>query len=135
RIFDLERTTTPTVEFALSRTHPEDRDKLQQLIDRATREAKDWDLEHRIVMPDGTVKHLHVVAHAARDPATGGTEYVGAVMDVTAARESRQALEKAYAEIQGLKDQLLKENIVLRAEIDETSMFEEIVGASPPLRT
>ena len=108
---------------------------MQQLIDRATREATDWDLEHRLLMPDGAVKHLHVVAHALHDAATGGTEYVGAVMDVTAAKESRQALEKAYAEIQGLKDQLQRENIVLREEIDKTSMFEEIVGTSPPLRT
>jgi transcriptional regulator with GAF, ATPase, and Fis domain len=74
-------------------------------------------------------------ARAVTDEATGGTEYVGAVMDVTAARESRQALEKAYAEIQRLKDQLQRENIVLREEIDKTSMFEEIVGTSPPLRT
>jgi len=74
-------------------------------------------------------------AHAVTDEATGGTEYVGAVMDVTAAKESRQALEQAYAEIQDLKDQLQRENIVLREEVDTTSMFEEIVGASPPLRT
>jgi transcriptional regulator with PAS, ATPase and Fis domain len=135
RIFDLDRATKPTVEIVLSRAHPEDRDSVQQLIDRATREATDWDLEHRLLMPDGAVKHLHVVAHALHDAATGGTEYVGAVMDVTAAKESRQALEKAYAEIQGLKDQLQRENIVLREEIDKTSMFEEIVGTSPPLRT
>ena len=135
RIFDLDRATKPTVEIVLSRAHPEDRDSVQQLIDRATREAKDWDLEHRLLMPDGAVKHLHVVAHALHDAATGGTEYVGAVMDVTAAKESRQALEKAYAEIQGLKDQLQRENIVLREEIDKRSMFEEIVGTSSPLRT
>ena len=64
------------------------------------------------------VKHLHVVAHAVHDDATDGAEYVG-----------------AYAEIQALKDRLQSENIALREEIDKTSMFEEIVGASPPLRT
>ena len=134
RIFALDRATKPTVEFVLQRADPVDRDSLRQLIERATREAHDWDLEHRIMMPDGAVKHLHVVAHAVRDEATGGTEYVGAVMDVTATKESRQALEMAYAEIQGLKDQLQRENIVLREEIDKNSMFEEIVGTSPPLR-
>jgi transcriptional regulator with GAF, ATPase, and Fis domain len=87
------------------------------------------------VTPNGVVKHLHVVAHTMRAERAGDTEYVGAVMDVTASTESRQALEKAYAEIHGLKEQLQKENIVLRDEIDQTSMFEEIVGASPPLRT
>src|SRR5215467_15199328 len=98
RIFDLDRQTNPTLDFVVSRTHPEDRESVQRLIDRATREGQDWDLEHRLLMPDGAVKRLHIVAHAVRDEATGGTEYVGAVMDVTAAKESRQALEKAYAE-------------------------------------
>jgi len=134
RIFALDRGTKPTVAFVLSRTHADDRDCLRQLIDRATREARDWNLEHRIVTPDGSVKHLHVVAHAVLDEETGGTEYVGSVMDVTAVKASRESLEKAYTEIQGPKDQLSRENIVLREEIDKTSMFEEIVGSSPPLR-
>lgn len=134
RTFALDRAMKPTLEFALSRAHAEDRDRVQHLIDRATHEAKDWDLEHRIVMPEGTVKHLHVVAHAVCNELTGETDYVGAVMDVTAARESHEALERAYREIQGLKDELQKENIVLREEIDRSSMFEEIVGESPAVQ-
>jgi transcriptional regulator with GAF, ATPase, and Fis domain/predicted ATPase len=134
RIFDLDRGTRPTVEFAVSRAHPEDRDELRQAIDRAAREAQHLDHRYRLLTPDGAVKYLHVVAQPVRDTATGETEYVGAVMDVTAVQESRQALEKAFTEIETLKDQLQRENIVLREEVDKTSMFEEIVGASPPLR-
>ena len=135
RIFAVERTAKPTVEMVLSRVHPEDRAAIQQLIDRVTREAEDWNVEHRLLMPDNVVKHLQIVAHAIHDDASDGTAYIGAVMDVTVARESRQALESARAEIQALKDRLQSENILLREEIDTTSMFEEIVGASPPLRT
>jgi len=124
----------PTVELVLSQARPEYRAAIQQLIDRITREVEDWQLEHRLLMLDGVVKHLHVVAYAVHDDATDGTEYVGAAMDVTAVRESRRALESAYADIQALKDRLQSENIVLREEIDKTSMFEEIVGTSPPLR-
>ncbi len=134
RIFAVGQATRPTIQVVLSRSHPEDRAALQQLFNRVMRELQDWDLEHRLLLPDGTVKHLHVVAHAVRDGATGGAGYVGAVMDVTAAKESRQALETACAEIQQLKDRLQSENIVLREEIDRTSMFEEILGASPPIR-
>jgi formate hydrogenlyase transcriptional activator len=104
-------------------------------IDRVTHEVENWSLEHRLLMSDGVVKHLHVVAQAVHDEASGGIEYVGAVMDVTAAKESRQALESAYAEIQALKPRRQSENIVLREELDQISMFEEIVGSSPPLRT
>jgi formate hydrogenlyase transcriptional activator len=135
RIFAWDRTMKPTIENVLSRAHPEDRAAIQQLIDRVTREVVDWNLEHRLLMPDGVVKYVQVVAHAVHDAATGGAEYVGAVMDVTAAKESRQALEKAYAEIRALKDRLQSETTVLREEIEQTSMFEEIVGASPPIRT
>jgi transcriptional regulator with GAF, ATPase, and Fis domain len=56
-------------------------------------------------------------------------------MEVAVARESHPALEKAYYEIQAPKHELLKENIVLREEIDRTSMFEEIVGVSSPIRS
>jgi len=134
RIFALDRRMKPTLDFILSRTHVDDRDSLRHLIDRATREARDWNLEHRIVTPDGSVKHLHVVALAVHDEATGETEYVGSIMDVTPVKVSREALEKAYSEIHQLKDQLHRETIVLREEIDTTSIFEEIVGSSPPLR-
>jgi hypothetical protein len=87
RIFAVDRTTKPTIEIVLSRAHPEDRAAIEQLIGRVTREVEDWNLEHRLLMPDGAVKHLHVVAQAVHDEVSGGIEYVGAVLDVTAAKE------------------------------------------------
>jgi transcriptional regulator with GAF, ATPase, and Fis domain len=48
--------------------------------------------------------------------------------------ERTEALQKAIEEIRTLKDQLYKENLALRDEIDRASMFEEIVGASPALQ-
>lgn len=99
RIFALDRTTKPTGELVLLRTHPEDRHSVEELIDHATREVKDWDLEHRIVMPDGAVKHLHVVAHAMHDEFTTGTEYVGAVMDVTERKRAEAALRRSAEQL------------------------------------
>jgi transcriptional regulator with GAF, ATPase, and Fis domain len=54
-------------------------------------------------------------------------EFVGTLMDVTDSK-------KAFQEIKALKDELYKENIVLREEVDKTSMFEEVVGTSPVLQ-
>ena len=48
--------------------------------------------------------------------------------------ERTEELQKAVEEIRALKDQLYKENLALRDEIDQASMFEEIVGASPALQ-
>src|SRR5215467_7740433 len=61
-------------------------------------------------------------------------EYIGTGMDVTEQRNARAALEKAFDEIKRLKDRLQDENLALREEIDQASMFEEIVGASTALK-
>src|SRR3989441_1584657 len=66
RIFQYDRTTTPTVESVLQRVHPEDAAQVKQTIERASQEGKDFDLEHRLLMPDGSVKYVQVVARAQR---------------------------------------------------------------------
>src|SRR3984885_14596927 len=96
RIFQFDRTTKPTLEFIVQRTHPEDRAAVQRTIDRASVDGNDFDHEYRLLMPDGTVRYLHAVAHGARD-ASGGIEFVGAMMDVTAAREAEQKLRRSEA--------------------------------------
>jgi formate hydrogenlyase transcriptional activator len=77
--------TGPTWEQFLERVHPEDRPQIEQ---RARMEAleKDWTDSHgdfRIVLPDGTIKHLHSVAHPVTDGSGEITEIIGTVMDVT----------------------------------------------------
>ena len=98
RIFELDRATAPTVEAIIQRTHPEDRERVQEFIERASRGGGDWDVEHRLLMPDGAVKSLHVVVHAVRDEA-GVLSFVGAVMDVTAAKRAEEAVQAAQAEL------------------------------------
>jgi transcriptional regulator with GAF, ATPase, and Fis domain len=134
RIFDFDQAIKPTQEMVLQRVHPEDRSLFVQITDQASRAGRDWNLDHRLLMPDGSVKYLHVVSHAVKNDSSGEVSFVGAVMDVTEAKQSQQALEQAFREIKALKDQLQSENIVLREEIDKASMFEQIVGTSPPLR-
>jgi PAS domain S-box-containing protein len=122
-----------SIELALERTHPEDKSFLRQTLDRISQEKNDFDYEHRLLMPDGSIKHVRVVGHPSQDE-SGGFEFVGAVTDITERRGSEAELRKALDEIRKLRDQLYKENIALREEIDKTSMFEEIVGDSPALR-
>jgi PAS domain S-box-containing protein len=96
RILQYDRTTKPTVELILQRVHPEDAALVQQTIERAAQDGKDFDFEHRLLMPDGTVKHVHIVAHARRD-ASGEREFVGAVMDITERKRAEQALRRSEA--------------------------------------
>jgi PAS domain S-box-containing protein len=94
RIYEYGRTTTPTVELVLQRTHPEDAIFVKEIIERTAQTGKDFDFEHRLLMPDGTVKHVYVVGHAERSQSKE-LEYVGAVMDVTAAKQSEEALRRS----------------------------------------
>ena len=97
RIFEYGRETKPGIELILERTHPEDRARVQQVIDRASQNAKDFDLEHRLLMPDGSVKHVHVVGHLLETGQPGKTELVGAITDITERKRAEVALRRSEA--------------------------------------
>jgi signal transduction histidine kinase/CheY-like chemotaxis protein len=98
RIFQYDRSITPTVERVLQRTHPEDAVFVRKTIERISRDRKDFDIDHRLLMPDGSVKHVHIVGHAISD-ATGDIEFVGTVMDITERKRSENALRQAQTEL------------------------------------
>jgi PAS domain S-box-containing protein len=89
RIFALEPKTQPTVEFVLSRVHPEDRQSVQQLIERVSRERTEFDIEHRLLMPNGSIKYVHVVGRPSENE-SGCLEFVGAVTDVSGRKRAEQ---------------------------------------------
>jgi len=97
RILGFTRDTHPSVDLVFDRVHPEDRERFLNLRDRAARDGMDLDFEHRLLMPDGDIRYLHVVAHAgSHGPAI--REYIGIVSDITdrkRAEDERQALASA----------------------------------------
>jgi PAS domain S-box-containing protein len=98
RIFELDRGMPVTLELIGSRVHPDDLPMLYDMMDRAQGDGGDFEYEHRLLMPDHSVKYLHLVAHATRDQ-DGRLEYIGAAQDVTQRRLSEQALAKARSEL------------------------------------
>src|SRR3954469_7951898 len=125
RILGYDRNTKPTVDHIFQRTHPEDLTLVRQALENA-KQGESFDFEHRLLMPDGSVKHVHVIAQPLTSK-SNEVEFVGTVMDVTVRKE-------AFEEIRKLKDALYKENVVLRHEIGSTSMFEEVLGSSSALQ-
>jgi PAS domain S-box-containing protein len=93
-IFGIEPGTAPTLELVVQRTHPEDRAAVQATIECAQRDGLDFEHKYRLLMPDGSVKHLHVVAHAVMDDG-GRREFVGAVMDVTERERAEEGLRES----------------------------------------
>ncbi|HEV7512580.1 MAG TPA: PAS domain-containing protein [Candidatus Acidoferrum sp.] len=94
RIFQYDRATKPTVELVLQRVHPDDAALVKETVERASQDGKDFEHEYRVVMPDGAVKHVHVVAHAERDE-SGELEFVGAVMDTTEGKRAEKKLRRS----------------------------------------
>jgi PAS domain S-box-containing protein len=140
RIFAYDPGMEVTLDGIMERTHPEDRGALQQFVERVSAERKEFDYEHRLLMPDGSVKHVRVVGRPS-ETESGSFEFVGAVTDITKQKQAEKdlrrgqdELQRALDQIETLKDRLYHENIALKEEIDKTLMFEEIVGESPALR-
>ncbi|HYT33384.1 MAG TPA: ATP-binding protein [Thermoanaerobaculia bacterium] len=98
RIFEFDQGMPVTLELIGTRVHPEDIPLLQDMIERARGTGTDFEYEHRLQMPDQSIKYLHMVAHGTRDQ-DGRLEYIGAVQDVTQRRFAAEALSKARSEL------------------------------------
>jgi PAS domain S-box-containing protein len=98
RMFGYDK--APSIKHAtvFQRVHPEDRARVEQTIDRASHDGKDFEHGYRLLMPDGAVKHVHATAHAVTD-ASGGVEFVGAVTDVTARKQAEVELHEAQTHL------------------------------------
>ena len=98
RIFELGRGEPVTLALIRDRFHPDDRSLLADMIAGARNGDRGFDYEHRLLMPDRSVKYVHLVAHGNRG-ADGQLEYIGAIQDITERRLSEQALGKVRSEL------------------------------------
>ncbi len=103
RIFGYDRDAKPAVEAILKRVHPDDKAMVQGQISHATSQGKDCNLEYRLLLPDDSVKYVHVVAHAMKDKA-GNLEFVGAVTDITERKAAEERIRRQEAELRQMLD-------------------------------
>jgi signal transduction histidine kinase len=98
RILGHDDPRSVTMDMIFQRAHPDDRVFVADTIDRASRDGKDVDYEHRLLMPDGPIKYVHVIAHGMKNRASQ-FEFAGAVMNITATKRAEENLHNAQAEL------------------------------------
>jgi PAS domain S-box-containing protein len=106
--------------------HPDDRPRVLETISNSIKSGEPYEIVHRIRRFDGVYRWFQVRGLALRDSNGSIVRWYLLLTDI-------DDLKRAEAELGELKDQLYKENLVLRDEVDRISMFEEIVGTSPAL--
>jgi signal transduction histidine kinase/CheY-like chemotaxis protein len=124
RIYEFDPAVPLDLRRILQQTHPEDKDTLEKALERAREQKSDFEVEYRLQMRDGSVKHLQVVASALKDE-SGDIEFVGAVMDVTRQR----AQEQERVEMQRQLQQAAKMEALGRLAGGIAHDFNNILGA------
>jgi PAS domain S-box-containing protein len=123
----------PALPKWLTVLHPDDRDRVAKTLERIFRENVRIDVTYRVDHP----KQGKRIMHSTGEPVVEDgkvTRLIGNTLDITEQENAIRELTKAFGEIRALKDELYKENIVLRHEIGSTSMFEEVLGTSSALQ-
>jgi PAS domain S-box-containing protein len=103
RIYGYAPGTDLTPDLILQRVHSDDVDLLKSVLEQAGQSGSNFDFEHRLLMPDGSIKHIHSLAHSLRDE-DGNEETVGAIMDITERRVAEQRLQQQETELRQIVD-------------------------------
>ena len=97
-VLEYDQTTKPASELLLERVHPDDVALMKQAIENTFHDGEAFDLECRLIMPDASIKYVHLAAHAIKDQ-SGDGEVVGALMDVTSAHQAEMLLRRSEHEL------------------------------------
>src|SRR5467141_2956477 len=107
RIFGLDPGPTPPSPMEVVRQlHPEDAPYHPGVVERAIRDGTDFEMDFRLLLPDGAAKYIHVVGHPVVNASGDVIELVGTAMDVTEQHEARAALQTAFEQIKAEETEL-----------------------------
>jgi PAS domain S-box-containing protein len=105
-IYGYDPAIPPTMEMILQRVHPDDAGPLTQVFGRAAAQAgMSFDFEHRLLMPDGSIKHVRNFAHSVKDE-SGHEEILGAIMDITERKRAEVELRRSEADLRRAQAEL-----------------------------
>jgi len=114
-IFECDRTIKPTLELVLHRVHPDDKSAVEQLIARVSRERAPFDFEHRLLMPDGSVKYLRIVGRPSGNE-SDCLEFVGTATDITERKRSEAVIRESEKTLRLIVDGIAGIVAIMTAE-------------------
>jgi formate hydrogenlyase transcriptional activator len=114
--------------------HPSDLPQVIAGFRHSIETGQPWDIVERLRRADGVYRWFQSHIVPQRDAEGRIIRWFSSMADIDDRKRAENELQKAFDEIKKLKDQLFEENIALRQEIDQASLFEEIVGSSKALR-
>jgi formate hydrogenlyase transcriptional activator len=103
-------------DFWLSRNHPDDQKRIRELFERSEIEKTDYDVDYRIVLPDGSIKHLHAIGHPVLKESGDLVEFVGTTMDVTERKQAEDKIREQEVELRQILDAAPQHLSVLRGD-------------------
>ena len=119
--FDLAE-IEPTVELFFERIHPEDQERVRQILDDATSQRREYTMEYRVILPDESVKHFKSIGRPVVKKSGEINEYIGISMDIT---ESKRAADSLRASEQVARGQVeaLAQSLNVLATAPEPEKF------------
>jgi PAS domain S-box-containing protein len=96
RIYEFDPGIKITLEVIRTRVHPEDLTLYEKMVEQARNGSEDFEWQYRLLMPDQSIKYMHAVAQATRDP-SGQLEYIAAVQDVTRRKLIEEEMRRSEA--------------------------------------
>jgi signal transduction histidine kinase len=88
----------PSFKATMDRFHPDDRAFVDSVLEEAIRDRKDYDFEARLLLPDGSVKHVQCLGHLLANE-SGDPEFVGTIMDVTERKRAEESVQAAQGQL------------------------------------
>jgi len=101
----------PAFEETRQRTHQEDRARWQGAIDRAIAEKSEYEVEFRILLPEGSVKHIHTVGHPVLNASGDLVQFVGSSTDITERKRAEQATLLLAAIVESSHDAIVSKSL------------------------
>ena len=95
---------TSNVEFWFNRIHPDDRKGAQEIFERSEIQKTDYQADYRIVLPDGTIKQIHVIGHPVLNESGDLVEFVGTSMDVSEAKQAEEKIRQSERRLRQILD-------------------------------